>query len=155
MANNKGKNVTKKEATVKTKKVAEETAAKNIEYLFGKQVGNKYNIYEKDYLEDGDGARRVRPKSVLAGAAYSTDVATKEYRAIMGRVEFSNPKPVAMIKDLIEYATNPVPIKVNDALNAFSTNNAIDCERLSVCDANVPRTNMQTVANEPMMIALG
>ena len=84
-----------------------ETAAKNIDYLFGKQVGNKYNIYEKDYLEDGDGARRVRPKSVLAGAAYSTDVATKEYRAIMGRVEFSNPKPVAMIKDLIEYATNP------------------------------------------------
>ena len=84
-----------------------ETAAKNIEYLFGKQVGNKYNIYEKDYLEDGEGARRVRPKSVLAGAAYSTDVATKEYRAIMGRVEFSNPKPVAMIKDLIEYATNP------------------------------------------------
>ena len=84
-----------------------ETAAKNIEYLYGKQVGNKYNIYEKDYLEDGDGARRVRPKSVLAGAAYSTDVATKEYRAIMGRVEFSNPKPVAMIKDLIEYATNP------------------------------------------------
>ena len=84
-----------------------ETAAKNIDYLFGKQVGNKYNIYEKDYLEDGEGARRVRPKSVLAGAAYSTDVATKEYRAIMGRVEFSNPKPVAMIKDLIEYATNP------------------------------------------------
>lgn len=84
-----------------------ETAAKNIEYLFCKQVGNKYNIYEKDYLEDGEGARRVRPKSVLAGAAYSTDVATKEYRAIMGRVEFSNPKPVAMIKDLIEYATNP------------------------------------------------
>lgn len=84
-----------------------DTAAKNIEYLFGKQVGNKYNIYEKDYLEDGEGARRVRPKSVLAGAAYSTDVATKEYRAIMGRVDFSNPKPVAMIKDLIEYATSP------------------------------------------------
>ena len=84
-----------------------ETARKNIEYLFGKQVGNKYNIYEKDYLEDGAGARRVRPKSVLSGAAYSTDVATKEYRAIMDRVEFSNPKPVAMIKDLIEYSTAP------------------------------------------------
>lgn len=84
-----------------------DTAAKNVEYLFGKQVGNKYNIYEKDYLEDGEGARRVRPKSVLAGAAYSTDVATKEYRAIMGRVDFNNPKPVAMIKDLIEYATSP------------------------------------------------
>lgn len=46
-----------------------ETAAKNINYLFGRRVGNKYNIYEKDYLESGEGARRVRPKSVLSGAA--------------------------------------------------------------------------------------
>lgn len=84
-----------------------ETAAKNIAYLYGKQVGNKFNIYEKDYLESGDGARRVRPKSVLGGAAYSTDVATKEYRALMGEVDFSNPKPTALLSDLITYATNP------------------------------------------------
>jgi len=84
-----------------------DTAKKNIEFLFGRQVGSKYNIYEKDYYESDDGARRIRPKSVLAGSAYSTDVATKEYRAIMGEVDFSNPKPVAMLKDLIEYATNP------------------------------------------------
>lgn len=65
-----------------------ETASKKIEQLFGKQVGNKYNIYEKNYLESEDGARRVRPKSVLSGAAYSTDVATKEYRGktLMGKL---------------------------------------------------------------------
>ena len=84
-----------------------ETAAKNIRFLFGKQVGNKFNIYEKDYLESGDGARRVRPKSVLGGAAYSTDVATKEYRALMGDIDFSNPKPISLLSDLIIYATNP------------------------------------------------
>ena len=84
-----------------------ETAQKNIEYIVGREVGNKYNIYEKDYYESEDGARRVRPKSVLSGSAYSTDVATKEYRAIMDEIDFSNPKPVAMLKDLIEYSINP------------------------------------------------
>ena len=84
-----------------------DTAKKNLSCLYGKKVGNKYNIYEKDYLEGDDGARRIRPKSVLWGAAYSTDVATKEYRSIMGRVDFNNPKPVALLTDLIIYATNP------------------------------------------------
>lgn len=84
-----------------------DTASKNLDYLYGKQVGNKYNIYEKDYLESEDGARRVRPKSVLSGAAYSTDVSTKEYRSIMGRVDFSNPKSTTLLTDLIIYATYP------------------------------------------------
>ena len=83
-----------------------ETAQKNIDFLVAVEVGNKYNIYEKDYYESDEGARRVKPKSVLSGAAYSTDVATKEYRAIMGET-FISPKPVAMLKDLITYATNP------------------------------------------------
>ena len=84
-----------------------ETAMKNITFLYGKRVGNKFNIYEKDYLESDKGARRIRPKSVLSGAAYSTDVATKEYRALMGNIEFSNPKPTALLSDLITYASNP------------------------------------------------
>lgn len=83
-----------------------DTARKNLSFLFGKKVGNKYNIYEKDYLESDDGARRIRPKSVLSGAAYSTDVATKEYRSIMGKVDFSNPKSVTLLTDLIVYATH-------------------------------------------------
>lgn len=84
-----------------------DTASKNLNYLYGKRVGNKYNIYEKDYLESEDGARRIRPKSVLSGAAYSTDVSTKEYRSIMGRADFSNPKSTTLLTDLIIYATYP------------------------------------------------
>lgn len=84
-----------------------ETASKNIHFLFGKIVGNKYNIYQKDYYESEEGARRVRPKSVLAGAAYSTDVATKEYRALMSNIDFSNPKPIELLKDLVVYSIGP------------------------------------------------
>jgi len=82
-------------------------AKQNLGYLYGKQVGEKYNIYEKDYLESDEGARRARPKSVLSGAAYSTDVATKEYRSLMGNIDFSNPKPIAFLKDLVEYSIAP------------------------------------------------
>lgn len=83
------------------------TSEENIEFLFGRKVGQKYNIYEKDYLESEDGARRVRPKSVLSGSAYSTDVSTKEYRSLMGKIDFNNPKSVTLLSDLIIYATEP------------------------------------------------
>ncbi len=82
-------------------------AAKDLNVLYGRKVGNKYNIYQKDYLESEEGARRVRPKSVLSGAAYSTDVATKEYRSLMGKVDFNNPKSSTLLSDLIIYATQP------------------------------------------------
>ena len=86
-----------------------ETAQKNIDYVVGKQVQGKdrYNIYEKDYLEDEGGQRRIRPKSVMSGASYSTDGATKEYRALMKPLEFDSPKPVALLRDLVEYAISP------------------------------------------------
>lgn len=77
--------------------------------MLGKQVQGKerYNIYEKDYLEDENGQRRIRPKSVMSGASYSTDGATKEYRALMKPLEFDSPKPVALLRDLVEYANSP------------------------------------------------
>ena len=86
-----------------------DTAAKNVNMLIGKPVQghDRYNIYEKDYLEFDGGQRRVRPKSIMGGAQYSTDVATKEYRALMAPIDFSSPKPVAFLRDLIEYSIAP------------------------------------------------
>ncbi len=86
-----------------------DTAKKYLDFLIGKKVQGteKYNIYEKDYLENENGIRRIRPKSVMAGPSYSTDVATKEYRALMNPIEFSSPKPIAMLSDLIEYSVQP------------------------------------------------
>lgn len=84
-----------------------ETAEGRLNELLGRKVGNKYNIYEKDYMEGVDGARRVRPKSVLSGSSYSTDVSTKEYRSIMGKIDFNNPKSVTLLTDLIVYSTYP------------------------------------------------
>ena len=109
-----------------------DTALKNISFLYGKRVGNKFNIYEKDYLESDEGARRIRPKSVLSGAAYSTDIATKEYRALMDNIEFSNPKPIAFLSDIITYATNP---QENAIILDFFSGSATTAHAVAKCNA--------------------
>lgn len=86
-----------------------DTAKVNLDFLLGKPVQGttRYNVYEKDYLEQDGQIRRIKPKSVMSAAAYSTDGATKQYRALMGDIGFDNPKPVPFLQDLIEYSTSP------------------------------------------------
>jgi adenine-specific DNA-methyltransferase len=86
-----------------------DTAKLRLKSLLGREVqsGEKYNIYEKDYLEQEGALKRIKPKSVMSGAAYSTDGATKKYRQIMGDIDFTNPKSVDFLNDLIEYTCAP------------------------------------------------
>jgi len=86
-----------------------ETTRNRTQLLFGRKVGSsgKYDVFEKDYLESDGEVKRLKPKSVMSGTAYSTDGATKAFRELMGDIEFSNPKPVTFLSDLISYATNP------------------------------------------------
>ena len=133
-----------------------ETTKKNIEFLVGKKVqgSDKYNIYEKDYLEGDEGCRRIRPKSVMTGASYSTDVATKEYRALMGDIDFSSPKPISMIEDLVEYATPPSePSIVLDFFSGSSTTahaimrlNAKDCGSRKFIMVQIPEKRDESSA---------
>ena len=76
--------------------------------LIGRAIsgGNKWDVFEKDYLETDGVLRKIKPKSVFLGTNYSTDRATKEYRSLMPEADFSSPKPVAMLSDLIEYSVN-------------------------------------------------
>lgn len=86
-----------------------DTTGKNLDILFGRATGKtgKFNIYEKDYLEQDGELRRIKPKTVMSGTSYSTDVASKQYKALMGKVEFTSPKSVQFIQDLITYSTDP------------------------------------------------
>lgn len=85
------------------------TASLRLANLTGNPVrgGEKYNIYEKDYLNQSGEIKRIKPKSVMFGKDYSTDGATKKYRALMPDIDFNNPKPVEFIEDLIVYACPP------------------------------------------------
>ncbi|BBO23203.1 adenine specific DNA methylase Mod [Candidatus Nitrosymbiomonas proteolyticus] len=86
-----------------------ETTRNRLDQLYGRKVGgsSKFDVFEKDYLETDGELKRIKPKSVMSGTAYSTDGATKAFRELMGDIEFSNPKPVPFLSDLISYATNP------------------------------------------------
>jgi adenine-specific DNA-methyltransferase len=43
----------------------------------------------------------------MSGTSYSTDVASKQYKTLMGNIEFTSPKSVQFIQDLITYSTDP------------------------------------------------
>ncbi|KMJ45933.1 hypothetical protein AB204_06480 [Xenorhabdus khoisanae] len=85
------------------------TASLRLDSLIGRTVrdSDKRNIYEKDYLDQSGTIKRVKPKSVMFGTDYSTDGATKKYRALMTDVDFDNPKPVEFIEDLVVYSCPP------------------------------------------------
>lgn len=79
-----------------------------IDSLISKPVGSngRFDVFEKDYLELNGQLRRIKPKSVMNGADYSTDGATKAYRALMKGLDFSSPKPVPFLMDLISYSSS-------------------------------------------------
>lgn len=84
------------------------TVLQRLESLEGLEVNNEvgYDIFEKDYLETNGEIRRIKPKSVMIGSNYSTDGATKSFRALFDAPIFNNPKSVHFLKDLISYCTN-------------------------------------------------
>lgn len=85
------------------------TIEQSLDCLEGLPVKNDvgYDIFEKDYLETNGEIRRIKPKSVMLGANYSTDGATKEFRSLFSASIFNNPKSMYFLADLISYATSP------------------------------------------------
>lgn len=83
--------------------------------------GSKWDVFEKDYLESNGELRKIKPKSVFSGTSYSTDRATKEYRALLSEADFNSPKSVSMLMDLIEYS---VPPDTNDIILDFFSGSA-------------------------------
>jgi adenine-specific DNA-methyltransferase len=95
-----------------------DTAKLKAHTLIGREVsgGLKWDVFEKDYLETDGELRKIKPKSVFSGTSYSTDRATKEYRALLPEADFSSPKSVSMLMDLIEYS---VPSDSNEIILDF------------------------------------
>jgi len=84
-----------------------DTARNRLKLLIARKLNNDSGcrIYEKDYLHGSGGIRRIKPKSVMLGSKYSTDIATKNYKKIMPDVPFTSPKAMTLLRDVIEYST--------------------------------------------------
>lgn len=101
------------------------TATLNVDQLQANRVGDRYDVFEKDYLfRDGE-VRRIKPKSVFSGSLFSTDGATKAYRKLMPEVDFTSPKPVGFIQQLVSYSTRADDIVMDFFSGSGTTAHAV------------------------------
>jgi len=80
-----------------------EKVSKEINYLVGRQVSDRWKVYRKAYGSDEEGeVVRKKLKTIWLDPEFQTERGQKEFDALMGRGIFRAPKPVALIKKLIE-----------------------------------------------------
>ena len=101
------------------------TAGANVDQLQANKVGDRYDVFEKDYLYREGEVKRIKPKSVLAGSLFSTDGATKAYRKLMPDIDFTSPKPVGFMRQLISYATSADDIIMDFFCGSGTTAHAV------------------------------
>lgn len=89
----------------------------------------KGTVYVKDYWDDD---LREKPRSILEDNAYLTDTATNEIIDLFGSKVFATPKPIFLIKDLVDNCTGNEDIILDFFAGSGTTAHAI--EQLCVTD---------------------
>lgn len=81
-----------------------EKVAKSVAELRGLKVESKdrWNVSYRVFLETEDGLRTSKPKSTWSGPEYSTDSATKSFRSLLPDVTDLTPKPLGLLRQIIE-----------------------------------------------------
>jgi adenine-specific DNA-methyltransferase len=90
-----------------------ETAASRLDELTARTVGpnNRWDIFQIDYALPAGDEKRIRPKSFWIGSEFANESGTLEVKELMGKGVFDNPKPVGLLRYILEQA-----IGENDAI---------------------------------------
>lgn len=77
-----------------------DTSEERINELFARKVSgtDRLDVFQIDYAEIDGEARRIKPKSVWNDKNISGEAGTLEYKSLMGKINFSNPKSVDLLK---------------------------------------------------------
>lgn len=77
-----------------------DTSEERINELFARKVSgtDRLDVFQIDYAEVDGEARRIKPKSVWNDKNISGEAGTLEYKSLMGKINFSNPKSVDLLK---------------------------------------------------------
>ena len=83
-----------------------DTVAQRLEELQGALVnGQRWDVFQQDFAETAEGVRRIVPKTVWTGPEFSNEAGTLEVKRLLGKGHFDNPKPLGLIKYILEQTT--------------------------------------------------
>lgn len=100
---------TKSDATEGCWRWGREKMTASLDDLRGFKVESKerWNVSYRVFLETEEGERTSKPKSVWTGPEFSTDAATKTLRALLPDAHSITPKPLGLMKKIIEQSMEP------------------------------------------------
>lgn len=100
-----------------------ETALNRLQELKSRTVGqeNRWDIFQIDYADSDGGEKRIKPKSVWMGSEFANEAGTLEVKELLGKGVFDTPKPIGLIKYLLEQAVDDTGDIVVDFFAGSST----------------------------------
>jgi adenine-specific DNA-methyltransferase len=104
-----------------------EKVAATLSDLKGIKVETKerWNISYRVFLETDNGQRTSKPKSVWTGPEFSTDAATKSLRALLPEMDLITPKPLGLLKKIIEQSMGPGDLCLDFFAGTGTTGHAV------------------------------
>ncbi|KAB0670089.1 site-specific DNA-methyltransferase [Oryzomonas sagensis] len=83
-----------------------DTVSDRLVELCASRVGpdGRWDVFQIDYAENSDGAKRIKPKSVWIGPEFSNEAGNLELKRLLGKTTFDTAKPVGLLTYCIEQA---------------------------------------------------
>ncbi|EDT0918574.1 site-specific DNA-methyltransferase [Salmonella enterica subsp. enterica] len=83
-----------------------DTSSERISELTAKTVGkeNRWDVFQIDYAETDDGEKRIKPKSIWMGSEFANETGTLEVKKLLSSGVFDTPKPIGLVKYIMEQA---------------------------------------------------
>jgi adenine-specific DNA-methyltransferase len=88
------------------------------------KTNNEYSIYKKQRPEIGDLPSK-KAKSIFYKPEYSSGNGTNQMKSIFGNKIFDTPKPINLIEDFLQIATNPNSIILDSFAGSGTTAHAV------------------------------
>lgn len=101
------------------------TAIKNIDRLYARYMPNKkvWSVFEKDYLNEDE---RVTPTSAWTKKDFNSERGTEQFIELgFKKEDFPKPKPIGLIKHILEFATSEEDIILDSFAGSGSTAQAV------------------------------
>lgn len=81
-----------------------DTSSERIGELTAKTVGkeNRWDVFQIDYAENEEGEKRIKPKSIWMGSEFANETGTLEVKKLLSSGVFDTPKPIGLVKYIME-----------------------------------------------------